>query len=179
VHEIPVAQALVEPFNERSHSQSGCCVSQQRGSITEDAHTTRVDWDRVEKSKATFLPHWTQDGATYAVTFRLADSLPQAALKTYQDERNLLQERLKSQTDAPPEQAAKLRLRLAEIQNSVIDPELDRGYGSCLFNKDAHAKLVANAMAHFEGKRYELLAWCVMPNHVHAVLKLFPGEQLE
>ena len=26
------------------------------------------------------LPHWRQDGATYFVTFRLADSLPQAKL---------------------------------------------------------------------------------------------------
>ena len=26
------------------------------------------------------LPHWRQDGATYFVTFRLADSLPEAKL---------------------------------------------------------------------------------------------------
>jgi putative transposase len=26
------------------------------------------------------LPHWRQDGATYFVTFRLADSLPQTKL---------------------------------------------------------------------------------------------------
>jgi hypothetical protein len=27
------------------------------------------------------LPHWRQDGATYVVTFRLVDSLPQAKLR--------------------------------------------------------------------------------------------------
>jgi hypothetical protein len=27
------------------------------------------------------LPHWRQDGATYFVTFRLADSLPQSKLE--------------------------------------------------------------------------------------------------
>src|SRR5262249_62338873 len=34
------------------------------------------------------LPHWRQDGATYFVTFRLADSLPQSKL----DELALLKE---------------------------------------------------------------------------------------
>ena len=33
------------------------------------------------------------------------------------------------------------------------------------------AEVVANALRHFDGKRYRLLAWCVMPNHVHAVLQ--------
>ncbi len=164
IHEIPVAKALVEPFNERSHSQSGCCVSQQCHSITGDANTTRIDWDQVRKSKATFLPRWTQDGATYAVTFRLADSLPTSAMERYESMRRTLRENQEP---------------LADIQLSCIDPELDRSHGSCLFNTEAYARIVADAMAHFDGKRYELLAWCVMPNHVHAVLKLPPGEQLD
>lgn len=169
VHEIPVARKLAR----------GCCVSQQR-SIASDAHATRVDWDQVEKSKATFLPHWTQDGATYAVTFRLADSLPQAVLKRYRYERDNLQAQLDSlpADDATGRKEA-LRKQLAEIQNTVIDPELDRGYGACLFKNGAFAQLVADAMAHFDRKRYELLAWCVMPNHVHAVLKLSQGERLD
>jgi 1-hydroxy-2-methyl-2-(E)-butenyl 4-diphosphate synthase len=180
VHEIPVAQALVAPFNARGHSQGGCCVSQQRHSITEDSNATRVNWDRVQKSKATFLPHWTQDGATYSVTFRLVDSLPQSVLRRYQNERKSLQEQLESlPTDDASGLASKLRLQIAKIQNTVIDPELDQGNGSCLFNNEAFAHLVTNAMTHFDGKRYTLLAWCVMPNHVHAVLTLMPGEELD
>ena len=180
VHEIPVAQALVAPFNARGHSQGGCCVSQQRHSITEDSNATRVNWDRVQKSKATFLPHWTQDGATYSVTFRLVDSLPQSVLRRYQNERKSLQEQLESlPTDDASGLASKLRLQIAKIQNTVIDPELDQGNGSCLFNNEAFAHLVTNAMTHFDGKRYTLLAWCVMPNHVHAVLTLMPREELD
>ena len=79
IYEIPVAQALAAPFNERSAVEGGCGVSPQpcSGSPSpNDADTTRIDWDQVEKTTATFLPHWKQDGATYAVTFRLADSLP-------------------------------------------------------------------------------------------------------
>ena len=33
------------------------------------------------------LPHWQQKGATYFVTFRLADSIPSAVLGQWQDER--------------------------------------------------------------------------------------------
>lgn len=35
------------------------------------------------------LPHWRQEGATYFVTFRLADSLPQAKLRELDELRKL------------------------------------------------------------------------------------------
>ena len=172
IYEIPVALALAEPFN--GISQGGCCVSQQQRPITADANTTRIDWDRVEKARATFLPHWTQDGATYAVTFRLADSLPRAVMERYHNKRLALGEQLDSSSATPT-----IRKQMAELQITEIDPELDLCHGACLFKSDTLAKIVADAMAHFDGKRYELLAWCVMPNHVHAVLRLSPGEQLD
>jgi hypothetical protein len=40
------------------------------------------------------------------------------------------------------------------------------------------ADRVANAIRFFEGERYELDAWVVMPNHVHAVLWPFPNFTL-
>ena len=33
-------------------------------------------------------------------------------------------------------------------------------------------------MHHFDDKRYRLFAWCVMPNHVHAVVRILPGHAL-
>lgn len=38
--------------------------------------------------------------------------------------------------------------------------------------------MVANAIEHLNGKDYRLLAWVVMPNHVHLVFKLLPGRSL-
>jgi len=35
------------------------------------------------------LPHWRQEGTTYFVTFRLADSLPQQKLQPWRAERDL------------------------------------------------------------------------------------------
>ena len=40
------------------------------------------------------------------------------------------------------------------------------------------AQLVAEALLHFEAKHYQLWAWCVMPNHVHAEVELRPGYSL-
>jgi REP element-mobilizing transposase RayT len=37
--------------------------------------------------------------------------------------------------------------------------------------RDEVAAVVASALQYFEGKRYHLVAWCVMPNHVHAIVQ--------
>lgn len=34
------------------------------------------------------------------------------------------------------------------------------------------AEIVAGALKHFDGERYHLHAWCVMPNHVHAIVEV-------
>lgn len=40
------------------------------------------------------------------------------------------------------------------------------------------ADIVQNALLHFDGERYDLLAWCVMPNHVHVVVRPKDGHAL-
>jgi len=44
--------------------------------------------------------------------------------------------------------------------------------------RDDVAGVVAGALLYFEGVRYRLAAWCVMPNHVHAVMQPLPGYEL-
>jgi REP element-mobilizing transposase RayT len=46
---------------------------------------------------------------------------------------------------------------------------LDSGYGSCLLRDNRLAEIIENALLHFDGQRYHLHAWCVMPNHVHTL----------
>src|SRR6267142_4109178 len=41
----------------------------------------------IHKRRGAYLPHWTKDGAWYAVTFRLCDALPQQVLKAWIFER--------------------------------------------------------------------------------------------
>src|SRR4029077_19539033 len=43
----------------------------------------------------------------------------------------------------------------------------------------ALARIVADAFHHFDGKRYDLDSFVVMPNHVHVLFRLRAGEALE
>jgi REP element-mobilizing transposase RayT len=37
---------------------------------------------------------------------------------------------------------------------------------------------MATALRFWHGKKYRLVAWCIMPNHVHVVCRLLPGQRL-
>jgi REP element-mobilizing transposase RayT len=52
-----------------------------------------------------------------------------------------------------------------------FDGGLDRGLGACLLKDPRCAAIVENELLHHDGGRYRLIAWCVMPNHVHIVLE--------
>ena len=122
----------------------------------------------VNKRKGANLPHWTQEGATYAVTFRMADSLPAAAVEKLANERRQLERELAMTGSlSKPEDFERLDQLCAER----VEAWLDQCHGSCALRDPEIAEVVANALKHFDGIRYELPAWCVMPNHVHTVLK--------
>jgi REP element-mobilizing transposase RayT len=59
-----------------------------------------------------------------------------------------------------------------------IEEYLDAGHGGCWLRQPDVACLVEGALFHFDGQRYRLLAWCVMPNHVHALIETREGFPL-
>jgi REP element-mobilizing transposase RayT len=59
-----------------------------------------------------------------------------------------------------------------------VERYLDKGHGACHLRRPDVAGLVCGAMRHFEGQRYVLKEWVVMPNHVHVVLWPMPNELL-
>jgi superfamily II DNA or RNA helicase/REP element-mobilizing transposase RayT len=110
------------------------------------------------------LPHWRQQGATYFVTFRLADSLPQEKLKQWLAER---EEWLATHPEPHDEavRAEYYRLFPERLQNW-----LDAGYGSCVLAVPAIKRIVEQSLSHFDHERYRLIESIVMPNHVHVVV---------
>ena len=122
------------------------------------------------------LPHWESDGATYFVTFRLGDSLPQPVLESIRFERQdvLLTAQRQGREVTPTEMK-----RLDELFSERIESYLDAGSGACDLSKPEVADLVAGALQFFESTRYRQFAWSVMPNHVHAVFRPLPGWPLE
>jgi len=120
-------------------------------------------------------PHWESHNATYFVTFRLADSLPADVLDTYRFERqNII---ITAQQMNRPLSPAET-LRLEQLFDDRIQDHLDRGYGECHLAKPEIAELIANSLRHFHPMRYDLAAWCVMPNHVHVLFRPIPPFDL-
>jgi REP element-mobilizing transposase RayT len=123
-----------------------------------------------------YLPHLESCRPTYFVTFRLADSLPRELLEQLQKERQALEKATQAAVDVPADHA-----RISQLRTILQKAErcLDSGLGHCFMRDPRVAKIVADAIKHFEGERYHLLAWCVMPNHVHVVFSPLEDYTLE
>jgi leucyl-tRNA synthetase len=127
----------------------------------------------IKRHDGTHLPPWTQDHATYSVCFRLADSLPRQALVEIREELD----QLSKKSGQPLSEAEQQKLN--HLQSEKIGRFLDAGHGSCHLNHPAIAEMVLGALKHFDGERYKLLAWAIMPNHVHAVVAPANGHELK
>jgi REP element-mobilizing transposase RayT len=108
-----------------------------------------------------YLPHIVSSEATYFVTFRLADSLPTTLLVQWKQELEYLKT-LKGVETA----------KLHDEYYSKIENYLDTNKGNCWLKDPKIAWLVRNALRYFDGNRYCLHAWTIMPNHVHVLFTL-------
>jgi len=110
-----------------------------------------------------YLPHLEQAGLIQAITFRLHDALPQSKLQEWMEE-------LEMSSRLPEERERELRRR--------IETYLDAGHGACWLRELRIGRLVEQELLHFDGERYRLLAWCIMPNHVHVLIQTEVGWDL-
>jgi REP element-mobilizing transposase RayT len=70
------------------------------------------------------------------------------------------------------------RKKLAVLFAARIERYLDSGVGSCVLRRPDVAQVVVNCLENRNDIEYRFLAWCVMPNHVHVVARLFPASCL-
>ena len=99
-----------------------------------------------------YLPHFDSPGTVQHVVFRTRDSLPSVVMDAFPGE------------IAARRRAAGAFLDRLEHGNVLADPEV--------------AAIAQAALLHFDGTRYNLLAWCVMPNHVHVAVRQSEGWPL-
>jgi REP element-mobilizing transposase RayT len=121
------------------------------------------------------LPHWEKEGASYFITFRLADSLPKSVLDRIESERQAI---VKTANQLHRILSADERRKIQRLSTPTIEQFLDNSAGACHLRNPVIAEEMANTLRHFDQTRYRLFAWCIMPNHVHVVVRLFPGETL-
>jgi len=56
---------------------------------------------------------------------------------------------------------------------------LDQGHGACVLKARALADVVADSLRHFDGQRYWLGDFVIMPNHVHLLVGLLGDTDIE
>ena len=100
-----------------------------------------------------YLPHFDSPETLRVVTFRFVDSLPAEAIE-------------------------KLRAAAESISTAERDSFLDAGAGACWLQRPEVAEIVETALLHFDGERYRLIAWTIMPNHVHVLIELLSQHSL-
>ncbi len=108
-----------------------------------------------------YLLHFDGGEIAQSINLRLADALPQAILKRW---------RLEIENESS-EKAKSLLYRR-------VEGYLDQNYGSCYMKDSRIAEIVQDSLLHYDGDRYKLLAWVVMPNHVHILFVPSSGYEL-
>ena len=101
-----------------------------------------------------YLPHFDRPGLVQAITFRLADALPSEVLERWKLE-------LAKESDLARDLETRKR----------VEAWIDAGHGCCALRDERIASLVEDALLHFDGQRHRLLAWVVMPTHVHVLVE--------
>jgi REP element-mobilizing transposase RayT len=99
-----------------------------------------------------YLPHFDSPGAQQYLSYRLADSLP-AERRGEWEAFMALEDDLEKQRE--------------------LEGYLDLGHGACHLRETRIAELVQGNLWHHDGVKYRLLAWVVMPNHVHALIEIW------
>ena len=112
------------------------------------------------------LPHWYVPGAAHFVTYRLHGSLPRSALEEIQSRKESLLKRKVPAGLSPPQFREQVHKQLF----APYDRWLDQAKDDCL-SEPRVAALIRSNLYHHNGAKYHLMAYCVMPNHVHVLFQ--------
>ena len=118
------------------------------------------------------LPHWAANKSLIFITYRLADSMPAAKLRVWQDGRD---EWLRIH---PEPWDAATASEYYETFPAKLDEMLDAGYGSCILGREDCRNVVVENLLHFNGERYALHSFVVMPHPVPVLLEIERREAL-
>lgn len=106
-----------------------------------------------------YLPHY-DPGTTQFLTWRLDDSIPAELYLAWKRELSA----------CGPAEKQELYRR--------VEKYLDGCHGSCVLQEPTRAKIVADALRFYDGTRYTLHAFVIMPNHVHTLLTPLEGKDV-
>ena len=131
------------------------------------------------------LPHIQPPEATLFVTFRLDGSIPEPVLEQWRTEKKRLEMTMmrwaaisQPGTIPNPDEVAEEKLRFHRRWFKKFEDVLDgAATGPSWLKEEPVAEIVDQALRFRDGDVYRLDAFCVMPNHVHAIFAPFLSEE--
>ncbi len=99
------------------------------------------------------------------ISYRLYDSVPQKVIEAWKEELKVTEMTMSNDPRV-------------EILRKRIDKYEDAGYGQCFLQDPRIASMIQENLFHFNGVRYNVLNWCIMPNHVHVLIEVKEGWTL-
>jgi putative transposase len=125
-------------------------------------HTYREDYHRK-------LPHIQPLGGTFFVTYRLHGALPVNVRRELLKAFEVAKHRLALENKSTPNALDELHRRYYARFDAVLDKTM---YGPSWLRNEGVAELVAKTLQYWDTQRIDLIAFCIMPNHVHSVFTL-------
>ena len=126
-----------------------------------------------------YLPHI--EGKQYQmITFRLYDSVPREVVDGWKETLSLMGSLTSSQREQREPRRHSFSTYKTEVDRllALLDKYEDAGYGSCVLKDDKVAKIVHDAIFFYHGKKYNVISWCIMPNHVHVLIEVMKNISL-
>jgi putative DNA methylase len=115
------------------------------------------------------LPHWYKPGYAHFVTYRLSGSIPLSLSRRWREERE-------AAVRAGPSEGMFVAEHLHRVHKrhfSKYDGYLDHHPRKRWLADESIASIIRENLYYHHGDKYELLAFCIMPNHVHVLLQPF------
>ena len=123
-----------------------------------------------------YLPHCDQMRLLQSITFRLADSLPQEKLQQLEEELKSMERKTELELGVPRQGRIRGNSRPKSFNIEVekrkhLEHWLDAGMGCCVLRHPQMAQVTQETLLTFDDEKYRLLAWFIMPNHVHVLIE--------
>jgi len=111
-----------------------------------------------------YLPHF-ENRAIQFITFRLFDSVPKELIEEWKSVLSV-----DNNAEEPTD--------VARQMHKLIDRFEDSGHGQCFLADSRVADMMEQTLRHDDGRKYDLISYCVMPNHVHVMIRVYEGVSL-
>lgn len=114
------------------------------------------------------LPHIYPIGASFFVTFRLANSVPDEVLADLKTQKEKQATFIQNQSNPDTENSLyDLEKRFFAFYDAMLDKYSNP---NDFLRNDKVAQIVASKFIEFDGVFYDLVAYCIMSNHVHILI---------